>query len=260
MRAGASRFAACRKIGRWARSGRHKQFDPLQFTEEFEAKLIAFVVGEPAAHLRKDDLVVTVGAGIPEAFTATHRENLIRPGLRVPLTADAALFRRAADLGREVIWLHTFGERFNEGKQAGEPRLAEGEARRHSAAHPIPTTPEGFPDTLDYDPARKQLKVGSGVIENVPQAVWDYEVSGKYVLTQWFSYRKKDCSRPIIGDRRPPSPLGLIQPDRWLPEYTSELINVLNVLGLLVKSEPEQAELLQQIEDGPLVSLTGSAS
>jgi hypothetical protein len=96
----------------------------------------------------------------------------------------------------------------------------------------------------------------------VGQAVWDYEVSGKTVLTQWFSYRKKDRSRPIIGDRRPPSPLGLIQPDHWLPEYTSELINVLNVLGLLVRLEPEQAKLLQDIEDGPLVSagnlVTGS--
>jgi hypothetical protein len=84
--------------------------------------------------------------------------------------------------------------------------------------------------------------------------VWNYEVSGKNVLTQWFSYRRKDRSRPIIGDRRPPSPLGLIQPDHWLPEYTSELINVLNVLALLVKLEPEQAEVLQAIEDGPLIS------
>ena len=89
----------------------------------------------------------------------------------------------------------------------------------------------------------------------MPQAVSDYEVSGKNVLTQWFSYRKKDRSRQIIGDRRTPSPLGLIQPDHWLPEYTSELINVLNVLGLLVKLEPDQAKLLQEIEDGPMVTI-----
>ena len=58
--------------------------------------------------------------------------------------------------------------------------------------------------------------------------------SGKRVLTQWFSYRKKNRERPIIGDRRPPSKLGEIQPDRWLGEYTTELLNVLNVLGRLV--------------------------
>jgi hypothetical protein len=33
------------------------------------------------------------------------------------------------------------------------------------------------------------------------------------VLTQWFSYRKKNRERAIIGDRRPPSKLGDIQPD-----------------------------------------------
>ena len=42
--------------------------------------------------------------------------------------------------------------------------------------------------------------VGSGFIDNVPAAVWQYEVSGKRVLTQWFSYRKKNRERPIIGD------------------------------------------------------------
>jgi hypothetical protein len=95
--------------------------------------------------------------------------------------------------------------------------------------------------------------VGTGIIKNVPQEVWDYEVSGKNVLRQWFSYRKKDRTRPLIGDERRPSDLMKIQPDHWLPEYTSELINVLNVLAMLVELEPDQAKLLTEIEDGPLV-------
>jgi len=73
------------------------------------------------------------------------------------------------------------------------------------------------------------------------------------VLRQWFSYRKKNREKPQIGDRRPPSPLGEIQPDHWLPEYTTELLNVINVLGLLVKLEPKQAALLDEIVDGPLI-------
>ncbi len=81
--------------------------------------------------------------------------------------------------------------------------------------------------------------------------MWDYEVSGKRVLTQWFSYRKKNRERPIIGDRRPPSKLGEIQPDHWLSEYTTELLNVLHVLALLVEMEPDQAKLLEAICDGP---------
>ena len=95
--------------------------------------------------------------------------------------------------------------------------------------------------------------VGTGFIDNVPPAVWRYEVSGKQVLTRWFSYRKKDRQRPIIGDRRPPSKLGDIQPDRWLAEYTTELLNVLHVLALLVDLEPAQAKLLEKILAGPLL-------
>jgi len=43
-------------------------------------------------------------------------------------------------------------------------------------------------------------------------------------------------------------------PDHWLPEYTSELLNVLIVIGLLVELEPKQADLLEHICAGPLIS------
>ena len=57
-----------------------------------------------------------------------------------------------------------------------------------------------------------------------------------------------------MGDRRPPSRLNDIQPNHWLPEYTAELLNVLNVLTLLVELEPAQASLLDRICAGPLLS------
>jgi hypothetical protein len=57
--------------------------------------------------------------------------------------------------------------------------------------------------------------------------------------------------RPIIGDRRTPSPLGDIQPDHWLAGYTTELIDRLNVLGWLVDLEPAQAALLDKVCAGP---------
>jgi len=192
------------------------------------------------------------------AYTAKFQSDLVRPGLRVPLTADKALFAKAAALGREIVWLHTFGERFadpkaNPPRPASEPRLPAGERPKVVAGRPIPDTPEGFPDTIDYDAANRELKIGSGVIAPVAPEVWAYEVSGKQVLRQWFSYRKKNRERPMIGDRRKPSPLGEIQPGHWLPEYTTELLNVINVLGLLVKLEPEQAKLLDAICDAPLI-------
>ncbi len=86
-------------------------------------------------------------------------------------------------------------------------------------------------------------------------AVWAYEVSGKQVLRQWFSYRKLDRSRPIIGDRRPPSPLDKVQPESWPAEYTSELLDVLHVLGRLVALEPKQAELLDEICEHPTLDV-----
>jgi hypothetical protein len=188
------------------------------------------------------------------AYTATFKCDLLRPGLRVPLTADKTLFDEAAALGREVIWLHSFGERLASGKPAGPPRLPPGRRPEVLAGHGVPSTQEGFPEAIDYDAEQQQLKVGKGRIGPVPAAVWTYEVSGKQVLRQWFSYRKKNRERPQIGDRRQPSPLGDIQPDHWLPEYTEELLNVLNVLGLLIDLEPQQADLLKRVVDGPLVT------
>lgn len=187
------------------------------------------------------------------AYTVRFKADLIRPGLRVPLTADAKLFAEAAALGRQVIWLHSFGERFANGKPAGAPRLPDDRKPDYPKAGAISSKPEDFPGSIDYAAAKQRLLIGSGYIDRVPPAVWEYEVSGKQVLRQWFSYRKKNRERPQIGDKRKPSPLGDIQPDRWLPEYTSELINVLNVLGMLVELEPKQAGLLKRVCEGPLI-------
>lgn len=121
----------------------------------------------------------------------------------------------------------------------------------------VPDDPDSMPDEIGYDESKHRLLVGKGFIDNVSPAVWHYEVSGKRVLTQWFSYRKKNRERPIIGDRRPPSKLGEIQPDHWLAEYTTELLNVLHVLTLLVEIEPAQAKLLEAICEGPTLSYRG---
>jgi hypothetical protein len=114
--------------------------------------------------------------------------------------------------------------------------------------------PSSMPDTISYDAKKKSLLIGHGYVEHVEPGMWNYEVSGKQVLMHWFSYRKANRERPIIGDRRTPSPLGDIRPDYWLAEYTTELINVLNVLGWLVDLEPVQAKLLERICAGPMIS------
>jgi hypothetical protein len=205
-----------------------------------------------------EDLMAYIAAvAAHPAYTARFRADLVKPGLRIPSTANGKLFAEAVELGRTVIWLHTFGERFADpkaGRPARPPRLAGENAPRIPADGTIHPDPAAMPDEIDDDASRQRLLVGKGYVENVPPEVWRYEVSGKHVLTQWFSYRKRNRERPIIGDRRPPSKLGDIQPDHWLAEYTTELLNVLHVLGRLVELEEPQARLLDRICSGRTIS------
>lgn len=204
-----------------------------------------------------EDVMAYLAAVIAHpAFIERFSEDLLRPGLRVPLTADAALFAEAVLVGREVCWLHCYGERCTDSaadRPSGPPRLPKGQGPFIPAKGGIPGAPEPLPDEMEYDPASRRLTIGKGYIENVPQVVWDYTVSGKNVLRQWFSYRRRDRTRPIMGDRRPPSSLDCIQPDHWLAEYTTDLMNLLHVLGRLVMLEPRQADLLNRIIAGPLL-------
>ena len=48
----------------------------------------------------------------------------------------------------------------------------------------IPDDPDSMPDEIEYEESKHRLIIGKGFIDNVPPAVWQYEVSGKRVLTQ----------------------------------------------------------------------------
>lgn len=204
-----------------------------------------------------EDVMAYVAALVAHpAFTSRFAEDLRQPGLRMPITEDPTLFAEAAALGREVIWLHCYGERMADpknGRPSGPPRLPAAERPTIPSGGAIPGPPEPLPEQMDYDASKNRLLLGKGYIDNVTKAVWEYKVSGKNVLRQWFSYRRRDRSRPLIGDRRPPSPLNSIQPDHWLPEYTKDLIDLLNVLGWVVKLEPKQKDLLDRILAGPVL-------
>ena len=214
--------------------------------------LLAKAYGQPVS---PEDVMAYIAAVMAHpAFTARFAKDLIRPGLRLPLTASTALFQEAAALGREVIWLHSYGERFvdaSAGRPKGAPRMEKSVEPTIPAKGEIPATE--LPDDLRYDAATRRLHVGKGYVDNVSPEIFNYDVSGKQVVKQWFSYRKRDRTKPIIGDRRPPSPLEKIHPEGWLPEYTTDLLNLLRVLGRVVALEPAQAGLLTRICDGGLI-------
>jgi hypothetical protein len=201
--------------------------------------------------VKAEDVMAYIAAVMAHpAFTSRFAADLVRPGLRVPLTADAKLFVEAVALGNEVVWLHCFGECFADPKAdrpKSAPRMPKGAAPSIPAGAGIPSAPEPLPESIDYDPATRRLRIGKGYVENVTPEMWAYEVSGKHVIWEWFSDRQRDRSKPIIGDKRPPSPLDSIQPEGWLAEYTTDLLDLLNVLGRLIALEPAQTDLLERI-------------
>ncbi len=113
----------------------------------------------------------------------------------------------------------------------------------------IPDTEAGMPTAIEYDPHTQVLHVGAGRIERVSPQVWAYEVSGWRVVKRWFDYRK----RSPRGRRS--SKLDHVVPTRWHPNYTTELLNLLQVLGRLVDLQPDQADLLDRICAGAQITV-----
>ncbi|WP_256777102.1 MULTISPECIES: type ISP restriction/modification enzyme [unclassified Stenotrophomonas] len=189
------------------------------------------------------------------AFTLKFESDLVTPGLRIPVTADAELFHKAVELGRKVIWLHTFGERMvdaSDGRPHSSPRVA-ADVRPRIPQEGGLASDAALPKQMRYDEAQSRLYLDDSFIEHVSPRVWSYEVDGKHVLPLWFSFRKADRSKPAMGDKRPPSPLDSVVPEFWPAEYTADLIDLLNVLTMLVELEPLQSALLDELCSGLLL-------
>lgn len=204
------------------------------------------------------DLVYYLAAltGHP-GYVRTFDEPLQQAGIRVPLTADPELWERAVQLGKQVVWLHTYGER-------GEPlpgmkylhQLPEG------ADYTLPTPtvdmgrtmPEKKP-SFSSDPVNSlseeqnspvmgTVSFGQARCENVEKRVFDYTVGGNQVLGLWAKYRLK---KPVV--RRSSSLNDIVQrewPDAWSEEYE----RLLYTLTHLVHLEPAQEKLLDEVLAG----------
>ncbi|WP_303986492.1 type ISP restriction/modification enzyme [Rothia mucilaginosa] len=204
------------------------------------------------------DLVYYLAAltGHP-GYVRTFDEPLQQAGIRVPLTADPELWERAVQLGKQVVWLHTYGER-------GEPlpgmkylhQLPEG------ADYTLPTPtvdmgsampekkPSFSPDPVnslseeENNPAMGTVSFGRARCENVEKRVFDYTIGGNQVLGLWAKYRLK---KPVV--RRSSSLNDIVQrewPEAWSEEYE----RLLYTLTHLVHLEPAQEKLLDEVLAG----------
>ncbi len=134
---------------------------------------LARLYGQP---VKAEDVMAYIAAVMANpAFTSRFAHDLVRPGLRIPLAADRTLFGEAVVLGREVIWLHSYGERFTDtaaNRPKHAPRLPKDKAPFIPAEGAIPSAPEPLPDSMDYDAERHRLRIGNGYVDNVTPEMW----------------------------------------------------------------------------------------
>jgi len=176
------------------------------------------------------------------AFTALFAEELNTRELRVPLTKDGALFHQGREVGRRLLWLHTYGQRFiPEGMHPGQ--IPPGAPKCIQA---VSAAPDRYPENYQYTDTTKTLTVGDGRFHPVPPEIWEFEVSGLKVVKSWLDYRMKK------GAGRKSSPLDDIRPERWTAQFTTELLELLWVLEATLAEYPRLAELLDQVIHGPL--------
>lgn len=201
--------------------------------------------GELGLDVGAEELFAYVHA-VLSAPDYTHRfaDELEVPGPRIPMTCDSGLFSRAADLGRRLIWLQTFGERFVPlGERAGS--IPQGRAR---ATKPVAADADHYPRDHRYDADRKELCVGDGVFAPVEPEVRGFSVSGLDVVGSWLDYRMRE------GAGRRSSYLDTIRPSSWPGAFTEELLRLLWVIEHTVALGPDLNDVLDAVVNSPTIS------
>lgn len=184
---------------------------------------------------------VLAQSGYTELFDA---ELETPEGPRLPVTTDPQLFEEAAALGRRLVWLATFAERFTDDSRP-KGKVPQGRVR---ATHPVSQGAERYPAKFSWDEETKELTVGDGKFSPVSREVWEYEVSGLRVVDSWLGGRMR------VRSGRVSSPLDAIQPESWGYKFTEQLLELIWVLEALVELEPQQRDLLGRIVAGPLLA------
>jgi hypothetical protein len=198
-----------------------------------------------------EDLLAYIAAVTAHpGYTRRFHEQLRQPGVRIPLTAEPTLWNHALPIGQEVLWLHTYGSRFDD-PAAGGRRSERAIVERFGVKclSPVRSLPEQLPEHLAYDADSQTLHVGSGSFAPVRQEVVDYTVSGRRVVWHWLNDRTE---RP--RNKRQSSELDHITQTSWNRDLTFEFLALLSVLTGCVLLHPIQEQLLNEACAGPLIS------
>ena len=81
--------------------------------------------------------------------------------------------------------------------------------------------------------------------------MWEFEVSGLQVIRKWLGYRTARGAGKAASST---SPLDQIRPTEWLPEWSEELLDLVNVLTETLRMLPTGIELLDRVCSSPLIA------
>ena len=170
-------------------------------------------------------------------YTRRFTEELSNSEIRVPLTKDKNLFATAAEFGKSLIWLHTYGERFHSDERP-RGKIPAGIAKCTVA---VSDRKEGYPNEYSYDEPTQTITVGDGKFAPVSKDIWEFEVSGLKVVQSWLGYRMRERK----GKKS--SPLDDIHPQTWTYEFTREFLELLWVLEKTIEGYPEQEKIFEMV-------------
>ena len=171
-------------------------------------------------------------------YTRRFADELVNREVRVPLTKDKRLFSQAAEFGKSLIWLHTYGERFWNSKDCPKGKIPKGSAKCVKA---VSDAEDKYPNEYSYNDTTKTIFVGDGAFGPVDPKVWEFEVSGFKVVQSWLGYRMRERK----GKKS--SPLDDIHPRTWIHEFTREFLELLWVLEKTIEGYPEQKKIVEQV-------------
>ena len=183
-----------------------------------------------------------------EGYSKMFDEPLESSPVRVPATRDPELFTQAVEIGRELLWLQTFGQRFTSDTR---PRGRVPRIDGMFWLEPVTTLPEDTKE-ISYDAETRQLHIGDGVISGVLPEVWDFEVSGMNILGKWLGARTRRGIGRAAG--KAATPLDLVRPTEWEDEWNDELLDLLRMLTRTVELGAQQTQLLEEVVQGELIA------